>query len=152
LNKFTIFLATGGYSGFSPLIPGTVGTFAAAIIYYFFYLFFPLNLYFQIIFLPVFIFLAIFISHKAEKILKRNDAPPIVIDEFAGFFTSMFLITPTFRNILIAFFLFRFFDIIKPFPVNFVEKKFAGGWGIVMDDILAGIYTNILLQVIIYLL
>jgi phosphatidylglycerophosphatase A len=152
LNKFTIFLATGGYSGFSPLIPGTVGTFVAAIIYYFFYLFFPLNLYFQIIFLPAFIFLAIFISHKAEKILKINDAPPIVIDEFAGFFTSMFLILPTFRNILIAFLLFRFFDIIKPFPVNFVEKKFAGGWGIVMDDILAGIYTNILLQVIIYLL
>ncbi|MDY6862176.1 MAG: phosphatidylglycerophosphatase A [Thermodesulfobacteriota bacterium] len=145
LDKIIIFLATGGYCGFFPFFPGTIGTFVAVILYYLLY---PVNLNFQITFLCAFILLAIPISHRAEKIFQEKDAPYIVIDEFAGFFVSMFLLLPTYTNLLLAFLFFRFFDIIKLPPISFAEKRFTGGLGVVMDDVLAGIYTNFIIQVI----
>lgn len=88
-------------------------------------------------------------SQEAEKIFNKKDAPCIVIDEIAGFQFAMFLVTPTISHIFIGFLLFRFFDIIKPFPVRLCERKFSGGYGVVGDDVMAGIYANISLLLLI---
>ena len=75
-----------------------------------------------------------------------KDSNKVVIDEFAGMCLSLVFIEPTISHIVAAFILFRFFDIYKPFYIRKTEKL-PGGYGVMMDDILAGFYTNILLQV-----
>lgn len=92
-------------------------------------------------------FLACYVAGEAEMILHRKDAPAIVIDEIAGFLWAMLFIAPTPTHIVMAFLLFRFFDITKPFPARFCEKRLPGGYGVVMDDVVAGIYANIVLQI-----
>lgn len=88
-------------------------------------------------------------SGEAEKIFNEKDSSRIVIDEIVGFQFTMFLITPTVLHIFLGFLLFRFFDIAKPFPIRLCERKFPGGYGVVGDDIVAGIYANIFLLLLI---
>ena len=96
-----------------------------------------------------FSFLAVYVSREAEKIFNKKDAQCIVIDEIVGFQFTMFLITPTVLHIFIGFLLFRFFDIIKLFPAGLCERKVSGGYGVVGDDVIAGIYANISLLLLI---
>ena len=86
-----------------------------------------------------------YVSREAEKIFNEKDAPCIVIDEIVGFQFAMFLVSPTVLHIFLGFLLFRFFDIAKPFPIRLCERKLSGGYGVVGDDIVAGIYANIFL-------
>jgi phosphatidylglycerophosphatase A len=90
-------------------------------------------------------FLGIFVSQEAEKMWGAKDPSCIVIDEIVGFQCTMFLIAPTVAHIAVGFVLFRIFDIVKPFPIRVVEKRIPGGYGVVGDDVIAGIYSNILL-------
>jgi len=94
-------------------------------------------------------FLAVYISQEAEKIFNKKDASQIVIDEIVGVQFTMFLVTPTVLHILAGFIFFRFFDIFKPFPVRLCEKRLPGGYGVVGDDIAAGIYGNIILLLLV---
>jgi phosphatidylglycerophosphatase A len=96
-----------------------------------------------------FSFLAIHISGEAENLFRKKDAPQIVIDEIAGFQFALFLITPTAWHILGGVLLFRIFDILKPFPAGTCQKRLPGGYGVVMDDIVAGIYANVTLRLLI---
>ena len=105
------------------------------------------SLYIQIIILSISIPVGIISSHYTEKLLGEKDSSHIVIDEFCGFFVSLLLVPFSAGYALSAFFLFRFFDILKPFPIRKIEYKLKGGLGIVTDDILAGIYTNAILQI-----
>lgn len=89
--------------------------------------------------------LAIYISHNAEKIFNEKDPPYVVIDEIVGFQWTMFLVSPTVLHIFLGFFLFRFFDIVKVTPAGYFQKNMPGGFGMVLDDIVAGIYGNIVL-------
>ena len=84
-------------------------------------------------------------SGEAEKIFNEKDSSRIVIDEIVGFQFAMFLVTPTALHVFLGFLLFRFFDIAKPFPVRLCERKLPGGYGVVGDDIVAGVYANIFL-------
>jgi len=90
-----------------------------------------------------FSFLAIHVSGEAEILFRKKDAPQIVIDEIAGFQFAMFLIPPTAGHILCGFILFRLFDVLKPFPAGYCQKMLPGGYGVVTDDIAAGIYANV---------
>ena len=145
MNHFFLFLATGFGVGFSPIAPGTLGTLVAIPIYYFLSEI-PSPIY--EITLAAFFFLSVWISENAEMFFKRKDDGRIVIDEMMGFFITMLWAPKTVRFIVIGFFLFRFFDILKPFPIRRLEKKIKGGFGVVLDDVLAGIYANIILQII----
>lgn len=91
--------------------------------------------------------IGIFSSSSAEKILNEKDSKKIVIDEFIGFYVSVFYLPHTFGYILAAFLLFRFFDILKPLFINRLEIRLHDGLGVMADDIAAGIYTNIILQI-----
>ena len=86
-------------------------------------------------------------SHHAERLLNSKDSRHIVIDEFCGYFLSVLFIPFSINYALAAFFLFRFFDILKPFPIKKIEAALVGGIGVMADDIMAAIYTNIILQI-----
>ena len=145
MNYFIVILATGFGAGYSPIASGTAGTLIAIPIYFFISAI-PSPIY--EITLAAFFFLSIWISENAEMFFKRKDDGRIVIDEMMGFFITMLWVPKTARFIVIGFFLFRFFDILKPFPIRQLEKKIKGGFGVVLDDVLAGIYANIILRLI----
>jgi phosphatidylglycerophosphatase A len=141
---FITLLATGFGVGYSPIAPGTLGTLVAIPVYYFLSEI-PFPLY--EITLTGFFFVAVWASENAEKYFAKKDDTKIVIDEMIGFFITMLWVTKTPLFILAGFVLFRFFDILKPFPIRRFEKA-KGGFGVVLDDVLAGIYANIILQII----
>jgi len=138
-------LATGCYTGYSPLAPGTTGTLAAIPIY-FLLAHLPALYYLSILLGSICI--AIWASDGAEVLLQSRDCRHIVIDEMVGFMVAMFMVPPTLRNVLLGFFLFRAFDIVKPFPIRALEERVRGGYGVVLDDIIAGIYANLVIQVL----
>ena len=147
MKHFILMFATGFGAGYSPIAPGTLGTLVAIPIYYFLSEI-PFPLY--EITLTGFFFLAVWVSEKTEAILGKKDDPRIVIDEMMGFFITMFWVTKTPFFILVGFILFRFFDILKPFSIRGFEKV-RGGFGVVLDDVMAGIYANIILHLIRFL-
>jgi phosphatidylglycerophosphatase A len=145
MNRFILILATGFGVGYSPIAPGTLGTLVAILIYYFLSEISP-PLY--EITLIGFFFLSVWVSENAERFFRKKDDQRIVIDEIIGFLTTMLWVPKTIRFVIIGFFLFRFFDILKPFPIRRLEKGFKGGFGVVLDDVVAGVYANIVLRLI----
>jgi len=144
MNHFITILATGLGAGYSPVSPGTLGTLIAIPIYYFISDI-PFPLY--EITLIGFFFLAVWVAEKAESVSRKKDDQKIVIDEMMGFLITMLWIPKTPLFIVAGFILFRMFDIFKPFPIRRFEKV-KGGFGVVLDDVGAGIYSNIILQII----
>jgi len=145
MKYFFLLLATGFGVGYSPVAPGTLGTLVAIPIYYFLSEI-PSPLYEMT--LIGFFFLSVWISGNAERLFGKKDDQRIVIDEGIGFLITMLWVPKTIRFIIIGFFLFRFFDILKPFPIRRLEKRFNGGFGVVLDDVAAGVYANIILHLI----
>ncbi|MFA6321182.1 MAG: phosphatidylglycerophosphatase A [Candidatus Omnitrophota bacterium] len=131
------------YLGHSPFMPGTIGSLGGLVVY-----FLVRNndvLYgFSILFLFV---LGIMFSGEAEKIYKRKDAKMIVIDEACGMLLSLFCVPFSVFAVVLGFFLFRIFDILKPPPAKRMEKL-TGSLGVMFDDIVAAIYANLILQVV----
>jgi phosphatidylglycerophosphatase A len=135
-------------SGLAPVAPGTVGTLVGVP---FFFMFSALTWPVYLLLLLVFTALAVYLAQAAERIIGKKDAPSIVIDEITGFLWTMFYTPPTVGCIVGGFLLFRFFDIVKPFPVRKLQDKLPGGYGIVGDDVMAGIYGNLTLHILIKL-
>ena len=131
------------YLGHSPFMPGTMGSLAGLLVY--FVVKCSDILYgFVILFL---FFMGVMFAGEAEKIYKRKDASMIVIDEACGMLLALFFVPSNPYSIMLGFFLFRIFDILKPPPAKRMEKL-TGSLGIMFDDIVAALYTNIILQVI----
>ena len=134
--------------GFIPFMPGTFGSLAAFGIY----MLIPASFWFygQYIVMGLLLVLAlaaVFISRAAEKIL-GEDAGSIVIDELLGYFVATLFLPHNWLIGLYAFILFRVFDIAKPFPI-YRSQRISGGWGVVIDDLIAGLYANLLIQILI---
>jgi len=140
LRKLVIFFATGLYIGYLPIAPGTWGTLLGLLTYLLFSALPPL--FYALATVATF-FLAIWVSHWAEIYLSQKDSPHIIFDEVVGILVTMFLIPPTWLTILLGFLFFRLFDIMKPPPAGLINRKLKGGWGIVLDDAVAGIYGSI---------
>jgi phosphatidylglycerophosphatase A len=136
--------------GYIPFMPGTFGTLAAALVY----LYIPEN---WIIILPnalfiiaaivIMYFAGVFISQKAEQKL-GHDAGSIIIDEFVAYFICILFLPKSILMAVYTFVIFRVFDIAKPQPIK-LSQKLKGGWGIMTDDVIAAIFTNIFMQVMI---
>lgn len=145
-HKLAYIFATGIGSGYSPFAPGTVGSLFALIIF--------VVLPFGNIHWLAICILFFFIGVWAAKIVEEkhgNDPGIIVIDEFVGQWISLLFLPRTIMVYLAAFLLFRIFDILKPFPAN-DSQKLTHGWGVMIDDVIAGIYTNLVLQIVIWVL
>ncbi|MBF0524609.1 MAG: phosphatidylglycerophosphatase A [Deltaproteobacteria bacterium] len=147
-HRIIVFLASGAYSGLSPFAPGTVGTAAAIPLYLI--LANLSNIKYLIATLAV-IIIGIWVAGQGEKISETKDPSWIVIDEIAGFLVTMAFVPFSFSKpwtIVAGFLLFRFFDIVKPYPVRLIERRMPGGWGVVLDDVAAGIYANFFLHLL----
>lgn len=134
--------------GYSKKMPGTMGSFLATLTL-------PFLLYTKM--LPI-VVIALFIvgwtlSARAVRVLKKEDPQFIVIDEVVGIGVTL-MIAPyaTLFNLILVFAFFRLFDIAKPYPVSFADKKLGGGFGIMMDDVVAGAYAGAAIQVLYYFL
>lgn len=140
------FLALGFGSGLAPKVPGTFGTVAAIPVYLAMVLLSPLN---YILVAILMTFVGIFLCGYTAKAVNVHDHPAIVWDEIVGFVITMFLIPLSWENILLGFALFRFFDIVKPWPISFIDKKIHGGFGIMLDDVIAGFMALACMHIII---
>ena len=145
MKYFFLLLATGFGVGYSPVAPGTLGTLVAILVYCFLSAI-PSPIY--EITLVGFFFFSVWISENAERFFGKKDDQRIVIDEVIGFLITMLWVPKTLSFVIIGFLLFRFFDILKPFPIRRLEKGFKGGFGVVLDDIVAGVYANIILRLL----
>jgi len=143
LDKFVIFVATGGYLGFFPVAPGTVGT-LVGVFFNFLFSSFSLEVY-LLSTAALFVFGA-WIAERAEIVFRRNDSPKIVIDEIVGFLITMILIPFSLGAVFAGFIFFRLFDIIKPFPARKIDRQMKGGWAVILDDAVAGLYANLLMH------
>lgn len=132
------FLALGFGSGLAPKAPGTFGTLAAIPLYL---LMAGLNLSVYLTLVTVLAIAGIVICQKAADAVGVHDHPAIVWDEIVGYLITMAFVPFSWLNIVIGFALFRFFDIIKPWPISYFDKHVHGGLGIMVDDILAGVFA-----------
>ncbi|HLB05829.1 MAG TPA: phosphatidylglycerophosphatase A [Thermodesulfobacteriota bacterium] len=142
-------MASGGLLGYSPIAPGTAGSLLGVLLYI------PLS-GLPVVYYAAFLLFASLLSFKiadtAERYFGKKDCQVIVIDEVVGVFFTMFLFPPTLAYLSAGFLIFRFFDIVKPFPAGWVDRNIKGGIGVVLDDIVAGIYSNITLWLLAILL
>jgi len=145
MRRLALLLATWWGAGYSPIAPGTAGTIAAI----------PFFLVLRL--LPLYGYLACVLgiglvacwaAGEAERIFQEQDSKRIVIDEAVGFFITMTALPPTWPYLIGGFCLFRCFDILKPPPIRLIERKVKGGYGVVLDDVLAGIYAHIALRLL----
>jgi len=137
------FLATGFFVGHSPFAPGTMGTLVAFLLY----AILPTSVTFYWLLILCLVIGGTIICHQAENILGRVDAPEIVIDEICGYFIAMAFLPKSLGLMIVGFIIYRLLDVIKIYPM----KKFeviAGGLGIMLDDIYAGVITNLILHII----
>ena len=142
-------ISSVGYVGRVPLAPGTAGSFAAFCAWYI--IFSELKTpYF--IFLTLIIFcIGVYVSKLIEEELAVHDPGEIVIDEWVGQWIALWWLELSFFWGLMAFFVFRLFDIWKPWPVNKLDV-ISYGWGVMLDDVAAGIYTVLVIQIILFIL
>ncbi len=149
MDRLIMAIATGLGLGYLPKAPGTWGTLLALPIHF---LIVRLPLQGYVSALAVIIILAVLTAGSAEKIMDKPDPSIVVIDEVAGMLITLIAIPNHPAAWIMAFIFFRIFDIAKPFPVNFFDQRFHGGLGIVLDDLMAGIYALAALQLLWFLL
>jgi len=136
-------LAFGFGSGLAPKAPGTFGTLAAVPLYWLIAQLAP-GLY--ALALVVAFVLGVWICGMASRQLQVHDHPGIVWDEFVGYWITMFALPIDWIWALAGFVAFRFFDIIKPWPIGWLDKRVGGGLGIMIDDVVAGVMACALLH------
>ncbi len=148
-EKIILFLATSGPVGKIPFAPGTFGTLVGLPLCFFLSL---CSTSFGAIFTITFIVLAIWVAQEAERQIKEKDPGCIVIDEIAGMMVTLLGLPFDPLTVVAGFLIFRILDIFKPFPARLLEKTIPGGAGVVLDDIAAGIWGNLILRVILMLM
>jgi len=142
LTTPVLFLAFGFGSGLAKKMPGTLGTVAAIPVYL---LLVQANIWLYSILTIAVCIVGIYICDDAAKQLGEHDFGGIVWDEVAGYLVTMWFVPFSWTAVVVGFVLFRFFDILKPWPIKWVDRKVEGGLGIMLDDVLAGLISAALL-------
>jgi phosphatidylglycerophosphatase A len=145
-ERLIAFLASGLGLGYIPLAPGTFGTLLGIPI--------CLLLFWGgwVVYASATVLLtagSIWLAGRADRVFGTHDSRRVVVDEICGFLVAMAFVVPGVLTIGIGFILFRFFDITKPFPAGYIDRNLAGGWGVMLDDIAAGVYANVALRIVI---
>ncbi len=152
-RSIIVFLATGAYSGYSPFAPGTVGTLWGVPLWFLLSRVGPVE---GALVLALGAAISIALAQRARHFIAQGavgaggdkDPAPIICDEVIGFAFAAYLLPFTLANIILVFILFRIFDILKPYPAGLIDSRLEGGAGIVLDDVVAGIYANAVAHII----
>jgi len=152
-NKTTLAIATGLGLGYSPVAPGTAGSVLGVLLAFLFAFF--AGSWQGVLDSPWFLLLsgALFVlgvwaAGKAEVIFGQKDSGKIVIDEVVGMMLTLYLLPATWLYLVLGFFFFRFFDIVKPFPARRIDMRMKGGLGVMLDDVAAAVYANLCLHLV----
>jgi len=146
-SRLAIAFASFGYVGFAPVAPGTVGS--AAAIPFFLLLRLAHSAWLEIAVCAAIVAAGAWSARITEQALGVEDPGPVVIDEVVGMFVSLLFLPATWLVVLAAFLAFRVFDIVKPWPADRFEH-IPGGWGVMADDVMAGVYANLTLQFLLW--
>jgi|TARA_B110000967_G_C18767750_1_gene501336 phosphatidylglycerophosphatase A len=159
LKKPSHFLATLFGIGLLPLAPGTWGSLAALIAYLYLVIYLSLSSEIIMLLTASIVIISILVCHLATRQLSKEDKDQksIVIDELAGLWiaflplTGLIMVREILLYSVVAFLLFRLFDIWKPYPISLIDKKMKSGFGVVLDDVVAGIYAAISTSLFLFL-
>ena len=148
-DKALLFIGSLGYLGFVPFASGTVAVAVAGVpLYLFLAIVLGLadqpGLYVAVV--AAFTLLSIWVAGHADRVLDEKDSKKNVIDELPGYLVALIGLPVTWQLMLVAFFVERAIDIAKIWPANWIERRVPGGWGVVLDDVVAGLYTLVLLH------
>lgn len=144
-KQVIVALATGFYIGRVPVMPGTFGTLLGLPLVGLLYLGGPV---FYTVSAALLVFISIGVAELYETYMDSHDPKEVVIDEIVGYVIAMTLLPLTWQAFLAAFLIFRLLDILKPFPIGRLDRQLPGGFGTVLDDVAAGLITNIALHII----
>lgn len=144
-QKPSHFIAFGFGSGAIPVAPGTFGT-LLAIPFYLALRYLPNGIYLAVVILIM--LGSMWLCSKVSRELKVHDHQGMNIDEFVGYLVTMYAAPHGIKWIFIGFILFRLFDILKPQPIRYIDEKFTGGIGMVLDDVVAGIFSFLVMRVL----
>ena len=148
IKRPVCFLGLGFGSGLAPKAPGTFVTIAAIPIYL---LVQNLSLMLYIILTVIAFVMGIWICQQSADWLQKEDPSAVVWDEIVGYLVTMTAAPQGWQWIVLGFVLFRIFDILKPWPISLADKELHGGFGIMLDDVIAGIFAGALLQLVYFL-
>ena len=140
MDRLALLLATVFGAGYAPIAPGTAGSALTALALWLF----PLSDPGLLLVLALVLVSGTWAAERAERLLGQKDPGAIVVDEVAGMIVSVLFLPRTFAVLLAGFFLFRLFDVTKPFPAR-TSQRFAGGVGVMIDDVIAGLYALVVL-------
>jgi len=149
LDALSIFVSTVGFTGYCPVASGTAGTLVSACL---FWSLRGLSPGYHVGIALGILLLGTGVASRAEKLFGEKDSGKIVIDEMAGFWITMLFHPPSLAWIATGFALFRLFDVSKLFPADYAEQRFPGGLGVMLDDVVAGVYANGALHLVRWLL
>ncbi len=151
LSNPAVLVATGFGSGLAPFAPGTFGTAASLLLF----LFIGTQSFIYLGLCLIAFIIGIWICDVATAQLGMHDHPGIVWDEFVGMWITMAMVPVSWKTLLAGFLLFRLFDVLKPWPIKWLDQQVSGGFGIMIDDVLAGVFAwlclNLLLRYTPYL-
>jgi phosphatidylglycerophosphatase A len=143
LDRAALMLAKGFGAGSSPLAPGTIGSLWGILLGY---AMARCALAATLAIAVGVVLIGVWAAGRAERLIGKKDAPEIVVDEVAGMTITLAGLPFTLPHVAAGFIIFRMLDIAKPPPARWAEEHMVGGWGVVMDDVVAGVYGNLLLR------
>jgi phosphatidylglycerophosphatase A len=149
MRLLIIILASVGFVGYIPVASGTFGTMVAVPLFWGFDALRGMSVPLYLLTYVGLVAAACWIAGQAEQYFQEHDSHKIVIDEVVGYFAATLFVVPTWPHALAAFLIFRVLDVVKPFPAGYVDKNVPGGYGVVLDDVVSGIYSNLLVQLMI---
>ncbi|MGI6639474.1 MAG: phosphatidylglycerophosphatase A [Desulfobulbus sp.] len=146
MDRLFLFIATGAYSGYLPKAPGTWASGLTVLLWLLagYWGTFPLSAY--LLCVAALFCIGVVSAGAAEKLVNRPDPGLVVIDEVVGQLLALTAAPAHPLVALAAFILFRFFDILKPFPIRWLDQHIHGGLGIMLDDLVAGLYALLVLH------
>ena len=150
-RRVLVFLATGAYLGYAPVASGTFGTLGGVALYPVFDALRQRSLTLYLVTFCGLVAAAIVIAGEAEALFGERDSGKITIDEVAGYIAATLFLRPSLGVIVASFLLFRFFDVVKLWPASYFDREAHGGPGVVLDDVVSGVYANFALRVVAWL-
>jgi len=151
MRALVIFLASAGYIGYIPVASGTFGSLVGIPLFWGFDVLRVMSVPLYLLTYVASVATACWIAGLADAYLQEHDSHKIVIDEVVGYLAATLFFIPTWRHALAAFVIFRALDVIKPFPAGYIDQHLPGGYGVVLDDVVSGVYSNLALRVLLAL-